>query len=322
MNTLPNLPAQGQVISHLFDFSNRVKSVNLKNDKSYTRAPKSDMAFNPLELWDFIGNPSAKIEEKGLILLKAPAYKPGSTLIEVTDQLLKHLPEPWIESIKFVLVTAAFPSQKEDVIRELRGVFVLHFLEPPYVADVRDGILITWPENYEGKDFQNKVKYHRLTPVTPKPKQKPEPVKYPPLRVVPDPKPSKPDRRKKKKAPPDVLNYFSWLAPKSSWEVVFKAMYKEGFYEDIKKNKFYQGKHSHLGRFYTWGIKRLVAVTGLSDKTIKKCLALMLKNNIIRRWKGGFPGQGNSFYELPKDLSHVMAWKRKPKTRAKQTGKR
>lgn len=321
MNKVHHGTEPGQVISHFFDFSNCVKSVGINEQKLYIRAPKSDMIFNPFGLWNFIENPDIKIEENGLILLEAPAYKPGSVIIEVTDQLLEYLPEPRIETIKFALATTAFPSLKYDSVWELKGVLVFHLLEPPYVADIKDGILTTWPLDYEGEDFLSKAKKHQQPPVTPKPKQKPKPKKYPPLRVVSDSKPAKPDRRKKKKAPPDVLKYYSWLAPKSNWPVTFKAMYSQAWYGGITKNKFYQGKKSYTGRYYTMGNKRLENVTGISGRRIVDHVKLMLEHNIVQRRKKGRPDLGNSIIELPFNLAHTMAWKREHKTKAKQTGK-
>ncbi len=322
MSSKPHYTEPGQVICNFFNITTRVKSVALKEDELFIEAPKSDMAFNPFELWNFMENPSARIEEKGLILLRAAAHKPDSVVFTSTLLFKKILPEPCIESIRFALITAPFPSQKDDIIRELKAVWVFHLLEPPYVADIKDGILITWPLDYEGEDFLTKVTKHQQPPAKPKPKRTSKTRTQPDPPPGTKPKPAKPDRRKKKKAPLDVLKYFSWLAPKSKWRVVFKAMYDQGFYEDIAKNKFYQGKKSRKGRFYTWGVKRLVNVTGLSYITVRRSIALILKHKIIRRWKGGFPGQGNSFYELPLDMSHVISWKREYKDWIKPAGKR
>jgi len=317
MSNVPYLPEEGQIISHFFDIPNRVKSVRLIDNQINKSAPKSDMTFNPVVLWNFRENPNCKIGENGLILLEADEFKADSVLIEITVRLIEYLPNPWIESIRFVLVTTPFPSQEITNVRELKGVIVLHLLELPYVANVRDGVLFAWPEGYNGKDFPNKVIYHLRPQPAPKPKQTPRPEKYPRPYIVPSPKPPKPDRRRKKKAPPDVLNYFEWLKPKSKWRNTYKAMYNQAWYGDISKNKFCSGKHPHKGRYYTFGNDRLKNVTGQGERTIERHLTLMLKHNIIRRWKGGYIGQGNSVYELPLDMRHVMSWKKHPRIRRK-----
>jgi len=314
-------PEESQVISHFFDIHTGVKSVWLKDNGIFIRAPKSDMPFNPLEVFNFIENPNVKIGENGLILLEAEALKPGSLSIPITDRLLECLPVPWIQSIKFALITAPFASQKFAIVRELRGVYIFHLLKPEYVADIRDEVLIAWSVEYEGKDFMSQIIHHRQPPASPEPKQRPKPKEIPPLRLVPKHKPFKPDRRKKKKAPPDVLKYFSRLKPRVKWRTTFKAMYKQAWHGDITKDKYYAGLKSHEGRYYSQGIDGLVNVTGQPVITVKRHQALMREHNIIQRRKQGFKGFGNAIYELPANLKHVMLWKRNPKTQEGRKGK-
>lgn len=147
----------------------------------------------------------------------------------------------------------------------------------------------------------------------PDPPAKPE-IFYP-LQVVPDPKPVKVARRKKRKAPRDVLKYFTWLSLRSLWQITLKAMYRLSWYGDIRLNAFCGNKLSHKGRYYTLGVDRLAAATGFDEATIRRHLKLMRDNNIIRRRKQGMPGIGNTVYELPFNLPHVMAWKKNPRAR-------
>lgn len=321
MKSKTYLPETSQVISHFFDIRTGVKLVWLKDNGIFIRAPKSDMSFNPLEIWNFIENPNVKIGENRLILLEEEALKHDSVSMEITDQLLEYLPVPWIQSIRFALITAPFASQKFANILELTGVYIFHLLEPEYVADIRNEVLTVWSVEYEGKDWMSQIIYHRQPAAAPEPKQKPKPKEYTPLRIVPEQKPFKPDRRKKDKPPPKVLKYFSWLGPRSKWRTTFEAMYKQSWHGDITKDKFYAGSKSHKGRYYNLGINRLVNVTGQSEKSVRRHLALMRKHNIIQRRKGGWPGIGNAIYELPTNLKHVMLWKRNPKTQGRRKGK-
>jgi len=153
MSNLLHLPEPGQVISHLFDMVNHIKSVCLKDGKRYTRALKNDMAFDPFEVLNFGTSPCIIAFNQRLAVLETGLVDYDPSRIELTDRLLDYLPDPDLDSIKLLFVTARFKDQKLSDFREIRGLFLLHLLVDGRLADVRDGILITFPEKDNGKDF-------------------------------------------------------------------------------------------------------------------------------------------------------------------------
>ena len=150
-------------------------------------------------------------------------------------------------------------------------------------------------------------------PVIPGPDSRPK--TRPPLKLVPDPKPAKVTKRKKTLPPVDVLKYFERIDTKTSWQVTLKPMYAQSKYGDIKKIPFNSHRRSHMGRYYALGSKNLATATGQDINTITNHLKFMRENEIIKRRRQGWPGEGNSIYELPHNMDHVMAWKKKPRAR-------
>lgn len=321
MTIKPYFPQAGQVLSHLVDTQTRRKHVCLKDNGIYKEAPKSDMDVDLFDIWPFIENPNVKIGENGLILLEAEAYKPDSVLIKITDRLLEHLPRPRIESIRFALVTAAFPSQKFPNVRELRGVFILHLLEPPYVADVRDGVLIVWPEDCNGKDFRSKVIYHRQPLSAPKPEQTPKPQKYPRPYVVPDPEPEKLRLKNERKELKDFLKFASGKVGKSKCLIRLKVMHEEKRTGDITKDPFYTWNKPYHLWYYCLGNKLLCQSTGCSPRTVVKDLDRLCKLHFIEWRHEGKKGKGNSIFELIKNRKHYELVKRKKSMQGIPRGK-
>ncbi len=321
MREVPHFPKPGQVISHLFDFPNRKKYVWIEWNRKLIRAPKSDFIIDPYECFNFSSKVDLTSGKQNLAILETDAINLYTSRIEINDRLYSLLPLLDLETLQLYFITAPLNSHTPNDILELKGVYITYEIWSEMIGGVVGGVLIIKPEDGTDKNYMEKRIVHRQPAPASEPGQKPKPKTYPPLRVVSDPETFKPDRRKKKKAPPDVLKYISRLAPKSKWRTALKTLYNQSWYGDIIKNKYYQGKNSHIGRYYTLGIDRLVNVSGQSEITIKRNLALMLKHNIIRRWKGGYPGQGNSIYELPLNMSHVMSWIRKHKTQVRRKEK-
>ncbi len=141
--------------------------------------------------------------------------------------------------------------------------------------------------------------------------------------VIPFPNQKKPaeipvaKKRKSKtrRNPPakDVLKYFSQKPYRGKWEITLRAMYAASQYRNIKSFKHYPGKHDRKGRFYFHGIDELIKRTGTGNRTIQRHFAWMKKEGLIRLCHRGYPEEGPSIWELPKNMSHVFAWRKNPK---------
>ncbi|MQY76021.1 MAG: hypothetical protein GH155_00120 [Spirochaeta sp.] len=115
------------------------------------------------------------------------------------------------------------------------------------------------------------------------------------------------------KPPPAALKYFSQKPYRGKWEITLRAMYAESQYRDIKSFKCYPGKHDRKGRFYFQGINELIRRTGMGDRAIRRHFTWMKKEGLIRLCHRGYPGEGPSIWELPKNMRHVFAWRRNSK---------
>jgi len=317
MSSLPYFPEPGQVVFHIFDFIARIKSAWIEYDRKLIPAPGSDMTFDPFECFNFIQNPNFTIGNHKLALLEVDPLAYLLARIGLTDRFLEYLPSPELGSIKLSFIITPLNAPGVVDIQELKAILVYHFLEPGLVGDVQDGVLTTWPGNYKGMDFMSEVRQLRQPRSLPKPKQITETQAWPPLHIVPQPKPFKPDQGMEIKAPPKLLEYFLWLAPKSAWRMILRYLYKRAWCGDITNDPFYPGKKSHIGWYYSGGIEWLANATGLSERTIIRALKLMREHNIIQlRYEGG-KGKGNNIYELPKNKRHYMRWKKHPKTQGR-----
>ena len=135
----------------------------------------------------------------------------------------------------------------------------------------------------------------------------------PPLRIVPKKKPSADSKDRHDKAPQDVLKYFAYLKNKHQFIKVLLIMYKLSIRIDLRKLSHYRGHHSKKARVYLLGHDVLVERTALSDRSVKRAIRLMKDDCIIKHRGGGLKGQGNAILEVPFDLAHVFAWRRKPR---------
>ena len=122
-------------------------------------------------------------------------------------------------------------------------------------------------------------------------------------------------KRKARRNPPakDVVKYFTQKPYRGEWRTTLRAMYALSRYQDILTFKYYSGKHNRKGRFYFQGIDELVRMAILPERTVKRHLAWMKSEGLIRLCKRGWPDQGASIWELPYNIDHVFAWKRRHK---------
>lgn len=114
--------------------------------------------------------------------------------------------------------------------------------------------------------------------------------------------------------PRDVVKYFSRVPSRLPWPLLLKAMYKQSRYLSFTWLKHYTGHSKNAGRFYLKGNKHLEHITGLNPSTIKRTLTWMKRQQILKLRHRGYPGEGNSIWELPFNLAHAFAWRRKPRS--------
>jgi hypothetical protein len=115
------------------------------------------------------------------------------------------------------------------------------------------------------------------------------------------------------RAPQDVLKYFSQLPTKLTWQPVLKAMYKHSRFISRKRLTHFTGHYDKMGRFYLKGNNFLASAVGMGRPHISPILSWMNSHSLIKLRHRGYPGEGNSIWELPFNLPHVFAWIRDPK---------
>jgi len=132
------------------------------------------------------------------------------------------------------------------------------------------------------------------------------------LSAAPGKKQLKPATVRHDKAPQDVLNYFAYLNDKHKWTKVFKATCNESVDRPLRTLQHWRGKKDRMARVYLKGIENLSDKTGIPTRTIKRARALMRAERIIRHRGAGIKGTGYAIHEVPRGLSHVMAWRKDP----------
>jgi len=119
--------------------------------------------------------------------------------------------------------------------------------------------------------------------------------------------------RRLKVPPRDVVKYAKEKEVKKSSVVIFRALYRGSWWSSSSKLWMWHEPKHRDGRWNTGGVAALVDRTGLAEMTVKRGLKELRDVGVIYLRHRGYPGEGNSIYELPKKKPHVMAWKRKPK---------
>jgi len=133
----------------------------------------------------------------------------------------------------------------------------------------------------------------------------------PHLQLVPDKKKA-PRKVRHDKAPKDVLKYFSHIPTGLTWQPAFKKIYKLSKFLESKLLTHYTGHYNHQVRVYLKGNKALADALGISPWSLSHILSWMKSHGLIRLRHRGYPGEGNSIWELPFNLAHVFAWLRDP----------
>ncbi len=303
-----------QMFCYEFDLEAHKRSVRVKLQQKVYEDVAKNISFDPSLFFIPLQEPFLVVENQKHPWVENRTANAVPFGVEFTEQLLAELRYFNLETAWVAAFGKPLPGETLNSFLDLNLFYVGYSVQEPMGFFESSGI-----HYISGlKDRADPLKCRYIGPWGSPPK--PKPSRTAKTRTQPDrppgtkPKHSKPDRRKKRKAPKDVQEYFSWVAPKSKLWITYKALYSQAWYGKITKNKHYQGKKPHMGRYYTLGNKHLENVTGLSERTIINHIKLMLEHKIVQRRKKGRPGLGNSIIELPLDVRHTKAWKREYKT--------
>ena len=119
--------------------------------------------------------------------------------------------------------------------------------------------------------------------------------------------------RRLKVAPGDVVKYAKDQGVKRSSVVILRGLYRGSWWSNSSKLWVWHEPKHRNGRWNTGGVADLVDRTGLCEKWVREGLKELKDIDVIYKRAHGRPGVTNTIWELPKEKSHVMAWKRKPK---------
>ena len=117
---------------------------------------------------------------------------------------------------------------------------------------------------------------------------------------------------KRHRTPGDTVKYLRTMGVKKSSEVIFRATHRGSWFSHSSKLWVWHEPKSRFGRWFTGGLKGLVDMTGYHMNTVSEGLKDLEAAGVIKKRHHGFPGQGNTIWELALDMRHVNAWKRKP----------
>ncbi len=139
--------------------------------------------------------------------------------------------------------------------------------------------------------------------------------------VIPFPGVRKKPRKKRKRRrrlSPDIPRHCQREGLRGGRLVCLEVMHRDSDFMDFQGLKHYTGKRKGKGRFYLKGNHHLETVTGFSHATVERHLAWLDDEDLIRLRHRGYPGEGYSIWETPYNLSHVMAWRRKPRRKPRK----
>jgi len=192
---------------------------------------------------------------------------------------------------------------------------LLFYLVPMLKDQPRQAVIVHNPDLDPGPSGIDDVAMLVITqawlPQDPDPQPDPLPEeKRPHLHIVKSQKQQAPPKVRRNKAPKDVLKYFSKYETRLTWQPVLKYMYKRSKYLERKRLTHYTGHYNRQGRFYLKGNESMATSLGMSPWSLSHTLSWMKKQSLIYLRKRGYPGEGNSIWELPFNLAHVFAWSR------------
>lgn len=312
MNRIHNLTATSQDIFYVLDFPTRTRHVFIVVKDHLVEAVGSRTNFDPLIIFHFLENESNPDRDVSDLMLDCVCSGKGVGSMEVSSELLKALPGIDPSTITFGIYGKKKGPGESVYMGGIGFIVIKAEVKGDKSLFIRDDRLISSGKQQKGEGhFPEDYRPHGSGKPERKAKKKAE-IKKPGLHLVAKRGARKKKWAKRKVSRPDVIKYFSKVNPKSNWEVTFKAMIKDSKYRDLAMDSRTGHKRPKLARIYSRGIDRLVNTTGQNERTVRRHIELMIEQKIIKEVWHGFKGQGYSRLEIPLNISHVFAWRRKP----------
>jgi len=311
MSRVPYLPATCQVVHVYLCFKSLTAFTYIEFHRRMVEAIASRKSFDLLEVWPWWENEGDPEREVRDLVLDCEWTGEGRLSVEMLPGLIELLPGVDLENIYIGVHGKDIEPAGSIPLADIDFIHVMYFVEGkglPVIEDDRLKILV--PSGGGSRDFPEGYSAHGSV------KPKPEPGFIPGrkkghltvVKAVPEP-----GRKKARKTVGrrDVVEYFTKVNPGSHWPVTFNGMCRDSKYRDLAKDSRTPHKRTKWARIYSRGIDRLVDITGQGHATVKRHIALMIEQKIIKLVWHGFKGQGYSRYEIPLNMSHVFAWRRK-----------
>lgn len=234
------------------------------------------------------------------LLVNAPAFKSSfnrseffdlsqDPLVLDADAFVKKW--PWLKNSTNDINIIKYPDteSRPGNPHNIAQIMLCFVLSPGVLARVRDGQLYT------------------LTQCTPDP-----PVaNQPHLHLVPPRKKPALPKASLDKVPQDVLDKINAKHPSQSFLAVYSYRFRLSWCGSSAYLFNWHEKEHRDSRWSHQGIKSISKSLGLGERTIKRADAWLLHFNFMYRIHRGYPGEGNSEYELPKDMSTVKVFRHK-----------
>ncbi|MBA7631322.1 hypothetical protein ES703_38853 [subsurface metagenome] len=312
MYRIEYLKATSQVITCVFDFPTCTRHGFITSENHLVEAVGNQKTFERVIVFPFLENILNRNRDVSDLMLDCVPTAEGKFEMEILPGLLEEMRgvdpstitvgiygkkkgpgEPvYLDDIGFIVIEGEVGDDKNLFIKD----------DKIFTSKKTDSGVGRFPEEYSH--------YGSVTPER-KADKKAE-TKKPDLHIVPERGDRKKKRARKKVSRPDVVKYFSKVNPRSNWHVTFKAMCKDSRYRDLAMDSRTGHKRTKWARIYSNGIDSLANTTGRDEKTVRRHITLMIEQKIIKEVWHGFKGQGYSRHEIPLNMSHVFAWRRKP----------
>ncbi|MBA7631180.1 hypothetical protein ES703_38708 [subsurface metagenome] len=252
--------------------------------------------------FQFLLDPDSKYS--GLLsdghLVNAPKFKPEFNRSEFFDLLQDPVVLnydafvkrwPWFKDSTFDVSVLHYPDtdSRPGNPHNIAQVFIALVLQQSLLAVIDDGSLLI---------------RHLTIPD--------DPLDQPPhLQLVPKEKTAPLQVTKPGTPPLDVLDKIYARNPFPAVLVINASLFRFSWCGSSKYLLNWHEKEHRDSRWVHQGIKALAKINGYEDKQVQRALAWLDYYNFIYLIHQGWKGEGNSEYELPKDMSTVEVFRRK-----------
>ncbi|MBA7652729.1 hypothetical protein ES703_60568 [subsurface metagenome] len=313
MSNIPYLPGTSQVLLFIFDFKNNIVHVFIIFHNQLVEAVGFKKTFDRVEVWPWIKNEVDPDREVTYLVLDCKCSDDHPLRIDILPGLLELMNNVDHSSIRFTIQGHEGSPWAPFGWDDINFIAVYALLQEncfPFIED--DKLVIKMREESETRGFTDGYTPHGGGKPERKAKKETE-RKKPDLYIVHEEKGKVIKLKKRHQTPKDLLKLLKTERAKKSSVLVFKAIDKAFWYSHSTKLWMWHEPKHRFGRWFTGGNESLMNMTGLSRWTVSDALAELKAVGVIYLRHRGYPGEGNSIWELAFDMNHVNAWKRKPK---------